>query len=208
MTLPLSLPSQDVDDAATPASRKSEARRSSLAANQIKLTRIVEESEHEASMDSSKGISARNGSSVENVNDSDEDDDDGDDDDGDEDDVEDDDDFDSECSAMSDLEPKTDQLVERFRQDTRSLIKESERQYFSLVGLDVSTHPAVETSKPNPNPSDLRKLEIKTELEKLSSMQEVRETTFAETEQVLLQVQQQLNEIKKSILVSFALVFN
>ena len=203
MTLPLSLPSQDVDDAAMPASRKSEARRSSLAANQIKLTRIVEESEHEASMDSSKGISARNGSSVENVNDSDEDDDDGDDDD-----VEDDDDFDSECSAMSDLEPKTDQLVERFRQDTRSLIKESERQFFSLVGLDVSNHPAVVTSKPNPNPSDLRKLEIKTELEKLSSMQEVRETTFAETEQVLLQVQQQLNEIKKSILVSLALVFN
>jgi hypothetical protein len=158
----------------------------------------VEESEHEASTDLSKEVSVDNNDidDDEDVEDEDED------------------DFDSECSAMSNIDSKTDQFVDQFRNETRSLIAVGETMFFELMSIDgvaasdaTGTHnvdiQAEEDRKPDRTERDLRKLAIKTEIEKLNSMQEAKETSVAETEEVLLQVQQQLAEIQKSILVSF-----
>ena len=200
MTLPLNLPSQDMDEtsaASTLTPRKSETRRSSLAANQNKLTRIVEESEHEASSNSSKEIRHN----VEPEEDSSDDNDD-----------EDDDDFDSECSVVSDLDSKTDQLVSNFRTQTRTFISNIE---LTFLDLDAVSEPLLEIvanvqnlklnhdedSRPERNDSDLKKMAIECEIKKLSSIQESKETSVAETEQILSQVQLELAEVKKSIMV-------
>jgi hypothetical protein len=161
----------------------------------------VEESEHEASTDLSKEVSVDNN----DIDDDDVED-------------EDDDDFDSECSAMSNIDSKTDQFVDQFRNETRSLIAAGETMFFELMSIDgvaasdaTGTHDvdiqAEEVRKPDRTERDLRKLAIKTEIEKLNSMQEAKETSVAETEEVLLQVQQQLAEIQKSILVSFGVTY-
>ena len=125
--IPLSLPSIDGDnDLTLPLDkrdmtlRKSDTRRSSLA-GQIKLTRIVEESEHDVSTNSSKENAARVAdlqinaeSESENEDDSENAEDDYEDENAEDDDSknasdnddQDEEDFDSDCSVMSDLDPK------------------------------------------------------------------------------------------------------
>ena len=225
MTLPLNLPSHDVDDVNLSnvdknnetSQRKSETRRSSLA-SQVKLTRIVEESEHEASTpsaNSSKEIAARatenetededDSESEEELNDEEED-----------------DDFDSECSVMSDLEPKIEEFVEQFRTETRALVSDTELTFFDLENLENNnpesdamnnvvaeverlaiTEECTEISLDPPKPEDPKRLAIRSEIQKLSSMQENKLNFVEHSEEVLSQVQNQLSEIKKSIQVIF-----
>ena len=118
--IPLSLPSLDGEnDTISPRDstpRKSDTRRSSLA-SQIKLTRIVEESEHEVSTNSSKENAARvtdllinaesdNAEESDIAEDESEDADDDDESENASDNEQDEEDFDSDCSVMSDLDPK------------------------------------------------------------------------------------------------------
>ena len=222
MTLPLNLPSHDIDElnlanvdkkTNETSQRKSDTRRSSLA-SQVKLTRIVEESEHEASTpsaNSSKEIATRvtetenedDGSeSEEEVNE------------------EEDDDFDSECSVMSDLEPKIEELIEQFRNETRDLVSETELTFYDLENLENNnsesdainnvvfeisrlaiTQEATEKSL-EPKPEDPKRLAIRCEITKLSSVQEMKLNSVEQSEEVLSQVQNQLSEIKKSIKVN------
>jgi hypothetical protein len=222
VTLPLNLPSHDIDElnlanvdkkTNETSQRKSDTRRSSLA-SQVKLTRIVEESEHEASTpsaNSSKEIATRvtetenedDGSeSEEEVNE------------------EEDDDFDSECSVMSDLEPKIEELIEQFRNETRALVSETELTFYDLENLENNnsesdainnvvfeisrlaiTQEATEKSL-EPKPEDPKRLAIRCEITKLSSVQEMKLNSVEQSEEVLSQVQNQLSEIKKSIKVN------
>jgi hypothetical protein len=219
VTLPLNLPAQDKgvtgddrrSDAATASARKAEERRSSLA-SQVKLTRIVEESEHEASTSSSKEMSAArinaDDDDADDVDDDDDDDDDHVDDDNDDDD---DDDFDSECSEVSDLDPKLDELVDQFRAETRDLIRDAESTFLELQRFETEPQPAAEGAAENvgelgltgtrvqQSAADLGRLAIRSEIEKLSCRHDSKQLSVHQSDRVLEQVQTQLAEIMKSI---------